>query len=204
MDNPHPGIAVGVASRSYPGETVSGDGWHIAWHEDGRRIALIDGLGHGPAAAHAAAVAVATLERNPRLPLAATVARCHEALIDTRGAAMLIAEIHFEARRISIAGMGNVEGRLWDGVRCHHLITDRGIVGGPRIRVRPQTLEFGADWLLLLHTDGVRNRFELAPLLAPCLDAQTAAEAILTEWGRGTDDATVIVARAEPAQTEFG
>lgn len=196
MDFGQQRITVGVASLPYPGEAVSGDSWHIAWLENGCRVALIDGLGHGSAAAHAAAVAVAALERDPVLPAAAAVARCHEALIGTRGAAMLVAEIDVTARSISIAGMGNVEGRLWSNDRCQFVGTDRGIVGGPHLRTRPQTIAIDTDWLLVLHSDGVRNRFDLTAHIESSLNAQSVARSVLAEWSRETDDATVLVVRS--------
>ncbi len=58
-------VAVAVAARPYPGETVSGDAWQIDWHESVCRIALIDGLGHGSQAAAAALAAVAALAAEP-------------------------------------------------------------------------------------------------------------------------------------------
>jgi len=53
----HP-ILIGIAERPYPGETVSGDAYAVHWVGDACRIAVIDGLGHGPEAAKASASAI--------------------------------------------------------------------------------------------------------------------------------------------------
>jgi len=47
-------LVVAGVSRPYPGETVNGDAWAVHRHGGAGRIALVDGLGHGPEAAVAA------------------------------------------------------------------------------------------------------------------------------------------------------
>ena len=56
-----------TATRPIAGETVNGDTWHVTWADGGCRLAVVDGLGHGPAAAEAAAVAVRALAAHPGL-----------------------------------------------------------------------------------------------------------------------------------------
>jgi negative regulator of sigma-B (phosphoserine phosphatase) len=84
----------GVAMRPMPGETVSGDR-HVAVPASPRFLAaVIDGLGHGPDAAHAAALAADVFEANPGDRPEELVRRCHEALRSTRGAAITIVDRH--------------------------------------------------------------------------------------------------------------
>jgi hypothetical protein len=53
-----------------------------------------------------------------------------------------------------------------------------------------------APWGLLIHTDGVSHRFDVAELLAATEDdIDQLAPAILARWARATDDATVVAAR---------
>jgi serine phosphatase RsbU (regulator of sigma subunit) len=190
-------LLIAAAHRSYPGESVSGDAWRADWHEGRYRIAVIDGLGHGPAAAAAAQAALAVLAADPALLPDAAIRQCHAALRPTRGAAMLVAQIEPEAGRLTIAGVGNVEARLQQNERSERVTTDRGIVGAVLPTLHPVVRPLVRPWLLLIHTDGVRNRFradEAAAAGGGSVDEVAAA--ILARWARVTDDATVLVARS--------
>ena len=188
-------VAIAVAARSYPGETVSGDAWRVDWDGDICRIAVIDGLGHGPQAAAAALAATTDLTAHPGRDPAAAVHGCHEALTGTRGAALLVARVDLPLGQLTIAGVGNVEAQLWQNGRTQHLVSDRGIVGSVLPKVRPVTVTLDADWLLLMYTDGIRNRFDLGAVREAAADGRRCAEALLDGWSRPTDDATVLVAQ---------
>jgi serine phosphatase RsbU (regulator of sigma subunit) len=188
-------ISVAVAARPHPGETVSGDAWQVDWAESVCRIALIDGLGHGPQAAAAAAAATAHLAADPALDPESAIRGCHLALNGTRGAALLVVRIDLAAGRLTVAGVGNVEARLWQDGRAQHLLSDRGIVGSVLPRIRPLEIALAPDWLLVAHTDGVRNRFDVPALLETTRDGEAYAQAVLDDWGRAKDDATVLVAQ---------
>jgi serine phosphatase RsbU (regulator of sigma subunit) len=188
-------VAVAVAARPYPGETVSGDAWQVDWHGSVCRIALVDGLGHGPQAATAALAAVAALAAEPALNPVDAVHSCHAALADTRGAALLVASIDLSRAQLIVAGAGNVEARLYQDGGAKHLMTDRGIVGSVLPRVRPVEMTLAPEWHLVMHTDGIKRRFDAQPLLATTPDGDGLAQAVLAGWARATDDATVLVAQ---------
>ena len=188
-------VAVAVASRPYPGETVSGDAWQVDWHGSVCRIALVDGLGHGPQAAAAALAAVAALAAEPALSPVDAVHCCHNALAETRGAALLVASIDASRGQLIVAGAGNVEARLYQDGGAKQLMTDRGIVGSVLPRLRPVEMALAPGWLLLMHTDGIKRRFDAQSQLEATSDGDGLARAILAEWARATDDATVLVAQ---------
>jgi hypothetical protein len=193
-------LIIRADGRPYPGETVSGDGWAIDWDEHTCRVALIDGLGHGPLAYQATEAAIACLSAYPALSPAEALRRCHVALRGTRGAAISIAQIDALAGRLSYAGVGNVEARLWRDDARERPIAFRGIVGVTLPTIRTFDFTLGEDWTLLLHTDGISARFtdqqaleeaqndplELVPILLQC-------------WSRTQDDATAVVVRPRPA-----
>jgi serine phosphatase RsbU (regulator of sigma subunit) len=188
-------VAVAVAARPYPGETVSGDAWQVDWHGSVCRIALVDGLGHGPQAANAALAAVAALAAEPTLNPVDAVHCCHNALADTRGAALLVASVDVSRGQLIVAGAGNVEARLCQGGGVKQLMTDRGIVGSVLPRLRPVEMALAPDWLLLMHTDGIKRRFDAQSQLEATPGGDRLAQAILAGWARTTDDATVLVAQ---------
>jgi serine phosphatase RsbU (regulator of sigma subunit) len=188
-------VAIAVAARPYPGETVSGDAWQVDWDGDICRIAVIDGLGHGPQAAAAALAATTSLAAHRGRNPAAAVQGCHEALARTRGAALLVASVDVRLGQLTIAGVGNVEAQLWQHGRSQRLMSDRGIVGSVLPRIRPVAVTLDADWLLLIYTDGIRNRFDLGTVRETTADGLGCAEALLDGWSRPTDDATVLIAQ---------
>jgi serine phosphatase RsbU (regulator of sigma subunit) len=194
-------IVIAAATRPHPHETVSGDLWTVQWAAGACRIAVIDGLGHGPLAHAAAQRAIETLAAAPDLPLNQALAACQRALTGTRGAAIALVRIEPAADRLTFAGIGNVEGRLWQPTGEQRLLAQRGIVGGPVPTIRPVDYPLGADWLLILHSDGISDRFTSAALPGWGGPVQALADAILQRHGRLADDATVVLAmprRAAP------
>jgi hypothetical protein len=123
------------------------------------------------------------------------VHRCHDALANTRGAALLVAAIDGSRGQLIVAGAGNVEARLCQDGEAKHLMTDRGIVGSVLPRLRPVEMALAPEWLLLMYTDGIKRRFDVQPLLEAAPGGDELAQAVLTGWARATDDATVLVAQ---------
>src|SRR3712207_7124557 len=73
-------LMIGRPPRStpFPYTTLFRSGWSIDWAEDACRIAVIDGLGHGPQAARAAEAAIAALSSHPTLPPDEALRRCQD------------------------------------------------------------------------------------------------------------------------------
>ena len=186
-----------MAARPIPGEHVSGDR-HVALAGERLVVAVIDGLGHGPEAAHASARAADVLEAHPGERPDALLRRCHEELRSTRGAAITIASIDEAGGEMTWVGVGNVQAavlqshlspagtREWVPLRG-------GVVGYLLPSLRPGTVHLHHDDVLVLATDGVRPVFGDWP--GPAESPETVAARILEEQGRGTDDALVLVAR---------
>lgn len=200
MANAEQRLIVAVASWPHPTEAVNGDGWAVEWSATGCRIAIIDGLGHGSQAAHATAAAQEVLASHPDLPPDAAVLACHQALARTRGAAIGVMHVDLDNWLLTYAAVGNTEARLVRPEKTDRLIAYRGIVGRHMRTVRLFQFELSSvgDWLLVLHTDGVSQSFDLEDFPAfHRRDAQELADAILQTAGRHMDDATVIVALPE-------
>ena len=187
-------IQVAVATRPYPGEAVNGDLCCVQHAAGACRVTLIDGLGHGEEAAAAAWAAEATLQEHPELPPGDALQLCHRALARTRGAAVTIARIEPARAELSYAGVGNVEGWLWQEGREQRLMIHRGIVGATMPRLRQTTLALAGDWYLLLHSDGVSSRLALDRRdLVAAETSHELAEQLLARWARTFDDATIVI-----------
>jgi negative regulator of sigma-B (phosphoserine phosphatase) len=191
-----------VAGAALEGEDRSGDLAVFAPTSAGGLVCLIDGLGHGAAAADAAAAAAEVIRHHAEAAPQELLDRCHEALRETRGVVMTLAWFDIGAGEIVWTGVGNVDARLWhpsEGGRHDVALVFGGVVGYQVPRVRPSTLTLTPGDLLVMVTDGIDPGF------AAALDgggaAQTVAERIFSAHGKGTDDALVIVVRYLPDQT---
>jgi len=190
-------LIVAVAEKCHPAETINGDMWaSFAAGPNEHRVAVIDGAGHGLEAARAASAARDEILRHPGLPLDEVLRRCHSALKGSRGAVMTLISIQLDTLILTAAGIGNIESQVFSGGKTTHLVTQRGMLGANVPTVRPTVAELNGSWLLVMHSDGVRARFSLAdavPLSGNSIAPQALADSILNDYGRGDDDATVLV-----------
>ncbi|MET9212855.1 MULTISPECIES: PP2C family serine/threonine-protein phosphatase [unclassified Nocardia] len=188
-----------TAGRALPGQDVSGDRAVILDTGDGGALfGVLDGLGHGAAAADAADRAMVILSENRGEPLDVLMVLCHRAMVETRGAAVSLA-LMGPGETLQWLGVGNVESRLLTlgpagpELRATMLLTG-GIVGY-RLpsHLQPQTLPIRPGDLLLMATDGiVAVGPESIDLARP---ATQIAGDLLARDAKDTDDALVLAAR---------
>jgi negative regulator of sigma-B (phosphoserine phosphatase) len=196
--NGGPALEWGFATVPMTGQRSNGDLHLIAEFPGGALVAVIDALGHGPEAEHAAALAAVTLAARPADPLPEQVRRCHQALIGSRGAVLSLASFDTYAGLITWAGIGNVEGALIRNGKHHRstrsgLITLGGIVGGELPETRSQQLPVERGDVVVFATDGVRREFidQVDPGRAP----DEMARELLLRFAKGSDDALILVIR---------
>src|SRR5688572_26143363 len=101
---------IGVAGRALAGETVSGDMHFVVPVAAGTLIGVVDGLGHGEEAAHAAESAIACVKSHAEQDLSVIMERCHCCLVSTRGVVMSVALFESARQTLHWLGVGNVEG----------------------------------------------------------------------------------------------
>ncbi|MEU4738498.1 MULTISPECIES: hypothetical protein [Streptomyces] len=124
---------------------------------------VVDGLGHGPAAAHAADLAVRAFHDSPALPLPRLMTAVHQALRGTRGAAVGLLRRSADGS-VEHCSVGNVRAYVLgrDGVR-HRFGAQPGVVGWNMPPPAAQRLPDALDGTLLLHSDGVDGRWAHSP-----------------------------------------
>ncbi|MGC5331968.1 SpoIIE family protein phosphatase [Micromonospora sp. DT62] len=197
-DGGHERPWAGALSRPIPGESVCGDGY--AWRivEGRRQVLVCDGLGHGPLASAATDAALDAFRKAPAGTPSAVVAHLHRSMSHTRGAALAVAEPDPSAGVLRYSGLGNISAAVigGDGKR-RGLVSLPGIAGHQRPSVREYDYPFDADALLVMHSDGVVDRWQLAdyPGLADRSPLMVAAT-VLRDAGTRRDDACVLAARA--------
>jgi len=188
----------GIASRSLPGQSAMGDVGCVLPTPQGALIGVIDGLGHGPEAASAAAVSLRTLQEFLGRPVTDLLELCHESLRRTRGVVMSLAAFDAIRPALTWAGVGNVEAILAHedytaGFEPKNLMPQPGIVGHRLPQLHPVTLPLEPGLTAVLATDGIDMAFmrEFRPVGSP----DRIAERIVEKHARPTDDALVLVAR---------
>jgi anti-sigma regulatory factor (Ser/Thr protein kinase) len=174
-----------------PGETVCGDTW--ALHFDGPdnlQILLADGLGHGPRA-HEAAIAAAVVfnsaqNRSPSDLMHAV----HDGLRGTRGAAVAILSITFEAAYCSV---GNIAGIMYRDGEIKHLVSYNGTVGSELRKVREEHYGLGEQTVIVLNSDGLLSNWSLDAY--PGLwykHPAVIAGVLVRDFARGMDDLSIV------------
>jgi anti-sigma regulatory factor (Ser/Thr protein kinase) len=192
---PAPAWAAGL-TRPLTGEPVSGDAFAVRDVDGRRQVLMCDGLGHGVLAAAAAHEAVHTFTDAPSQPPAAVVETLHRRLNHTRGAALAVAELDPEAGLVRYAGLGNISGTVIGPTGRRGMVSLPGIAGHQRRQIREYDYPIGPGAIVLMHSDGVADRFNPAdyPGLLVRSPAVIAAT-VLRDAGVRRDDAGVLVAR---------
>lgn len=193
----------GTASLALEGERTSGDRSYVRNLPDGSTLlAVLDGAGHGSAAAEAAEAGKAILDRHAGMPLSRLFRTCHDGLRGTRGVAMSAAQLSPRADRVTWIGIGNVEALVWrlePGAlpRREFMVSRGGLVGCQMPIPFEASQPLSPGDLIVLATDGVRGDF--GPLLNGYDPPHRIAERILERHASGQDDALVLVARTRGA-----
>ncbi|VXC16328.1 Anti-sigma regulatory factor [Burkholderia sp. 8Y] len=197
-------VTYGVVNLPLRTETVSGDAWSCSAGDNGFTVLVADGLGHGPLANVAAVEAARVLGSHGDAPLERIMEIANEALRPTRGAAVGIARMPTLAStasasgaKVAFTGIGNIAASVWTESSHRHLVSHSGIVGHGARRVQQFDVPYPPSALVVLHSDGIGSRWDLAryPGLSARHPALVAA-VLYRDFSRGRDDVTVFVARA--------
>jgi len=192
------GFRLSAVNIPKDGQEASGDSWASVESGDHLTVLLADGLGHGIEANLASSQAVRMLRENPDLAPQALLERCHLALRSTRGAAVAVARIDLAHDKLTFAGVGNVSAKIYCGERsCQHLVSVNGTAGHHSEKIREFSYAWPSDGLLQLYSDGLSTGagVETYPGLA-ARDPALIAGVLYRDFGRGRDDASVVVAKA--------
>jgi len=193
-----PNTRLNIASVCLPvrGEQVSGDDWSVAEIAGKAKIAVADGLGHGPAASEAASEAMRVFQKHQSEPPGALLARMNDALRKTRGAAAAVSEIDFTEPAICFAGIGNIASTVYLPDNVRKMVSHNGTLGHQIRKVQEFRYPWARNALLVMNSDGLGTgwRLEDYPGLAAC-DPAVIAGVLYRDFTRGRDDVTVVVAK---------
>jgi anti-sigma regulatory factor (Ser/Thr protein kinase) len=186
------GIAVPRA-----GESVCGDAWDVRSDRGLVAVLLVDGLGHGSAAAKAADAAVESFRSAAAISDPVDLMnRLDLALRPTRGAAAAVAVIDAAAAIVRYCGIGNTVGAIVARNEKRSLVSLNGTLGHTVPRVGEFSYPWPAGASLVMHSDGLTARW--VPEQWPGLwqrEPAIVAGALYRDCHRPRDDATVVVTR---------
>jgi serine phosphatase RsbU (regulator of sigma subunit) len=184
-----------ASSQPRRGEIESGDQYLVTRIDRCALIAVIDGLGHGAAAAEAARVAVNTIQSHATQPLDEVARLSHDALRATRGAVMTLASIDCDKGTISWLGIGNVAAVILRAASSdtESLVLRGGVVGQRLPTVLPVTRPWMQGDTLVITTDGIRWDPYHGNLRAD--PTEVIVRRLVEQNADGDDDALVVVAR---------
>lgn len=188
-------VSLGASATNAPGELVSGDQWSVIRRDDVISLMMVDGLGHGILANEAARAAVRVFAAHGPDEPGGFLAKAHDALRSSRGAALAVARCDLARNTLTYAGVGNVAGVIvrMDG-RQHGLVSHNGTVGSATITIREFQYEWRAGEKLVMHTDGLRTRWTLGDRQGLVTRHPAIIAAVLhRDFLRGRDDTTVVV-----------
>jgi hypothetical protein len=155
-------------------------------------MAVIDGLGHGPAAREAAAIAAGILQGS-RHPLTGIIPEIHRQLMGTRGAVLSVVRYDMESGLIKYAGIGNITTYVINKGQVRILMSAEGFLGSRLPSFREYGLAAEEVEQIIMVSDGVGAIPGRDLLKISWQRAQDMAETIGQQWGLRRDDETVIV-----------
>jgi phosphoserine phosphatase RsbX len=192
-------IEWGVACFKPANESECGDLHLVRLEEPGALVAVVDGVGHGSAAASVSRLAVATLEKHTGEGMIGLVRRCHEQLKGTRGVVMTLASFACETNEMTWLAVGNVESFLYRHgggaipTQEEVVILRGGLVGCRLPALQAAVLPVGRGDLLILATDGIRRDFFKSVHMDD--PPQRIADRICRQYAKQDDDGLVLVVR---------
>ena len=189
-------IETGVVCVPMKGETVAGDDWALHSARGRHVLLVVDGLGHGPEAAEAAAAARDAVARNIGRSPAEHIHAAHAALRPTRGAAAAVIELKPSSGVGTFCGIGNIGCFVRVEGKTRSLASHNGILGHQMRTVQEFSFPFPPQALLYAYSDGMTSRWDPGTyagleLRRPALIAAT----LYRDHNRGRDDTTIAVVR---------
>ncbi|MFD5876171.1 ATP-binding protein [Streptomyces sp. NPDC060322] len=159
-------------------------------------LMFCDGLGHGPLAHRAAQTAVTAFRDSRSETPEGVLAEMHKALRGSRGGAVAVVRVETLTRSLYFCGVGNVSTFVVDSDTDtrRSLLSAPGIVGHQLPTLRPVRQELPRHGGVVMHSDGLTERWQPAAL--PGFLEHTplvAAAQLLREAGIRKDDAGVAV-----------
>jgi anti-sigma regulatory factor (Ser/Thr protein kinase) len=188
-----------------PKEVDCGDGFAILHHDQEVFLLALDGLGHGSSAQEASQLAVKTFCDQPIADPASALRTIHDSIRRTRGAVGFAVHLNLKHNKLNYCGIGNIAGKLFStdtslgNMSYKNVISYNGILGhNVPGNFHNQSLDWDRNKLLIVHSDGLKSRWDMSkyPNLHRHLPT-TIAAVLYKDHSRHTDDTLILVCKAK-------
>lgn len=189
---------MGAITVPFPGESVCGDAWYLRRGGDRTTLIVADGLGHGILAADASMAATSIFAALPDTSPAGMLEAVHHGLRGTRGAAVAVAFIETQPRRIRYAGLGNIAGVILGGVKAQYMLSHNGTVGHQARHIQEFEYALPHSAVVVMHSDGLASSWSLDSYPGLLRRKPAVIAGILyRDANRGRDDACILAIKPE-------
>lgn len=192
-----PGFNFAAVNVNYPGEKVCGDGYYVKYTPKGFHIFVGDGLGHGEHAHEAVELAIKAFKKSALDDAAEILKEIHDAVKKSRGLVATVAVVDYQKETWNICGIGNINTGIYRGLENKTYSPYNGIIGLNIPRTMKSTIvPYLKHQIIVMHSDGLRTRWNLNDLMSIIKqNPGVIAASLYKDNLRGTDDATVLVAK---------
>lgn len=170
--------------------TYGGDAYVIKEYPEYTLIAVVDGLGHGKLAHQAAALAIKTIENSYCHNLEQLMTELHRELNGTAGVVLGIVIIDYINSQLLCSGVGNITIKHI-GIKETDVRLPKAILGYQSFNYESKRISLMDDDFLIMHTDGIRNDYVLAPQISST--PQRVANFLASKYRNSKDDALIVV-----------
>ena len=184
-------IEIGGYTRAFLGERYNGDNIYIYQGDKLVVCSVIDGIGHGKIAHKISQKIGKYLESVISPDPTEMIARTHEFMKGSEGAALGIGII--SNNTLTFASMGNISCFV-RGKNSKRFVSSEGLLGVRGRTVKKESMELTAGDLVVMHSDGLSlQSFLNGPPVYHLFSANGLARKMIKEYGSSYDDASVIV-----------
>lgn len=184
-------IEFGIVSKPLD-STYGGDAYLIKEYPEYTLIAIVDGLGHGKLAHHAANLTIKTIENSNYHDLEQLMGELHKILKSTVGVVLGIVIIDSINSELLCSGVGNITIKHF-GIKETAVRLPKCILGYRSFEFYSKRISLKEDDILIMHTDGIRDDYVLAHQINP--SPQKFAEYLASNYHNSYDDALIVVVK---------
>lgn len=180
-----------------PREEACGDGYRVKRNGSEVRLFFGDGLGHGPHAKEAVDWAgdfFLDCDEPDPVPV---IRLMHERVRRTRGLVATVAIGDLVKNEWHVCGVGNILMRVYRGVQYRNYMSYNGTIGlNIPNAMKSSVFPLEKNQHLVLCSDGMRTRWDLSryPSISK-YDSMLMAAALYSDFTRGTDDSSILIAK---------
>jgi serine/threonine protein phosphatase PrpC len=184
-------IEIGGFTRPMLGERYNGDSIYIHQDDDLAVCSVIDGIGHGRIAHQISQKISKYLPTVISEDPAEMIARTHEFMKGSEGAALGIGVVRNKI--FTFASMGNISCFL-RGKKTKRFVSSEGLLGVRGRTAKKESVALSAGDVVVMHSDGLSLQNMLSgPPVFHLFSAKGLARKMINEHGSSYDDASVIV-----------